>query len=494
MRNYGKSSGRWRLATATLFLCGASPATTAGADQKLSIPAPLPLAGRIVAVGIPEAGAIGPVGTFLPGGPIHDLDTPAQPFYRTTQPDQILDPQRIVVASRSNFGAPLARADEQPGAILSIDPRGEPLLIPPTFAQSGDQASAVAGRVRLFTAQSPAFQNSNTPTASTAAELAVSNPLGISINNAFGRLWFANAPTGLAGSGSVTVIDPTGQPLVGAPSPVAGGVFFGALTNRTSLKGLSPGAVGTAMLGPSPDGTTASNAAKTPRVVFAVVTADGAVKQVHVVKGVDDLAPPGTITPLPVAAGYALGGGPGRIGVVWDGMCLFITDPLKNRVVVIMLTADPVSPTAMFHAKFVGTVPLPPGVLATPIDIAPTQPETASKLIASNTSLASGSDMYVANRDNNTIVRIRDDGTVVGVRQVVIPGYAQSDNAGGQGKQDKAKEDKAKQDKSKQDLAWRLNGIGVSSDGQRIWATVIVSGDDSAVAGDGGGIVELPAF
>lgn len=62
------------------------------------------LRARIVALGIPGASAISPVGTFLPGGPIHDTLA----FATYTQPDQILDPVRILVGSRSNFEAPLA--------------------------------------------------------------------------------------------------------------------------------------------------------------------------------------------------------------------------------------------------------------------------------------------------------------------------------------------------------------------------------------------------
>jgi hypothetical protein len=66
------------------------------------------LRGRIVAVGVSGASAISPVGTFLPGGPIHD--NPA--FAAYTQPGRILDPARILVGSRSNFGAPVANPDQ----------------------------------------------------------------------------------------------------------------------------------------------------------------------------------------------------------------------------------------------------------------------------------------------------------------------------------------------------------------------------------------------
>ena len=58
------------------------------------------LSGRIVAVGIPGISAVSPVGTFLPGGPIHDKPVLAA----FTQPGRVLDPTRILVASTSNFG------------------------------------------------------------------------------------------------------------------------------------------------------------------------------------------------------------------------------------------------------------------------------------------------------------------------------------------------------------------------------------------------------
>src|SRR5581483_2185871 len=190
-----------------------------------------PLSGRVIAVGIPGVGAIAPVGTFHPGGPIHDNPE----FAIFTTPGQVLDPSRIVVASSSNFGEPLAQADRPTGAILSLDPSGDaPLVIPPTFATSGNQSSALGGRVRLFTSQSPAFLNgAYTPGAVTAGLTTVSAPTGISINNAFGRFWFTNTPNGVGGAGTVTVVDPDGRPLAGAPSRFAGGVFSGDATNRT---------------------------------------------------------------------------------------------------------------------------------------------------------------------------------------------------------------------------------------------------------------------
>jgi hypothetical protein len=132
------------------------------------------------------------------------------------------------------------------------------LVIPPLFATSGRQTSTLGRFVQMFSVQNPAFLNSiNNPRAPTANFTGVTNPLGLSINNAFGRLWPANAPYGLMGIGSSSILDPPGEPLAGAPNPTQiGGVYTGGLTNRTPqvIPGaLNTGAVGTALLGRSPD-------------------------------------------------------------------------------------------------------------------------------------------------------------------------------------------------------------------------------------------------
>jgi hypothetical protein len=190
---------------------------------------PPALRARIVAVGITGAGAVSPIGAFHPGGPIRDKAE----FFAFTQPGRILDPGRVLVASNSNFGAPLALENVAEGSILSIDPNGSPVVVPPLFAETGDQAVTLGGRVQLYTAQSPAFLNSvTTPQAVSGAQPSVSNPLGISINNAFGRMWFSSAPAGSEGKGLDSIIDPGGMPLAGAPSKLAGGVFVGDSTNR----------------------------------------------------------------------------------------------------------------------------------------------------------------------------------------------------------------------------------------------------------------------
>src|SRR5207253_10081390 len=116
------------------------------------------------------------------------------------------------------------------------------------------------GRVQMYSAQSPTWRNGfYNAAAVTANQTGVSNPLGLSINNAFGRVWPANAPYGLEGPGSSSIDDPDGRPLKGAPNPRTGGVYFGDLTGRQPAQvipgALKRGAVGTAFRGHSPDGS-----------------------------------------------------------------------------------------------------------------------------------------------------------------------------------------------------------------------------------------------
>jgi hypothetical protein len=323
------------------------------------------------------------------------------------------------------------------------------------FAVAGGQATALEGKVQVLTAQSPAFvDRASNPQAVTGDLAPVSDPRGISLNNAFGRPWFANTPGGMQSAGIESVIDPDGRPFAGAPNKIAGGVFTGAIVNRETQHipgALASGAVGTALLGKSPDGS--------GRAVFAVVQADGSLVQVHVEKGVDGLAPAGTIQPLPAAhplvtrAGIAFNWVPNRL--------LFVTDPWRNAVAVLSLVDDGV----LFHLTSVTRFTAPTFNL--PIDIAPAVPEVANPGFSSNTTLAGGSDLYVANRGNGTIARLRQDGTVVAVRQVAVPGFGPLG-------------------------AGRLNGIAVSPDAAYLWVTV--SGVVPEFPQQEGIIVQLPAF
>jgi hypothetical protein len=289
----------------------------------------------------------------------------------------------------------------------------------------------------------------------------VSNPLGISINNAFGRPWFASAPQGSHGLGLSTVLDPDGRPLADAPHLGAGGVFAGALTNRDPQRlagGLQTGAVGTAFLGASPDGT--------GKAVFAVLTADGALAQVHVERGVDGLARTGTISALadisPSTAGATRGAR--RAGMVFNWIpdrLLFLTDPLANALVQLRLRDD----QEIFQVADTRRLELPE--LDQPIDLAPAVQEVANPSFSSNTTLAGGADLYVANRGNGTIVRLRQDGRAIAIARLELPGWGPIGPD-------------------------RLNGIAVSPDSRTLWVTL--DGDVPGFPGQEGAVVELPTF
>jgi hypothetical protein len=160
---------------------------------------------RVIATNIPGASAISQVGTFLnshdnPGACSYPIPTN---FPTYIQPGAVLDPNRILVGSRSNFGAPGSLGQE--GSFLSIDPSGPGILkVPPNFAQSVPSApppppppfvppvqpSALGGAVQMFSANSPQWLNGvNNAFAKTASYTGVGNPLGLSNNNAFGRCY-----------------------------------------------------------------------------------------------------------------------------------------------------------------------------------------------------------------------------------------------------------------------------------------------------------------
>src|SRR5215467_9579208 len=422
---------------------------------------------RVIAVNIPGASAISQVGTFLnnpvPPACAHPIPTLFSSFI---EPGAVLDPNRILIGSQSNFGAPLAVGAGTEGSFLSIDPSG-----PPNFARSGVQASTLGGAVQMFSANSPHWLNGvNNSGASTASSTGVSNPLGLSNNNAFGRLWPANAPFGDTGAGSSSILDPTGLPLKGAPSPVIGGVYVGSQTNRNVVAvpqqsqvipgSLNTGAVGTAFLDPSPDGSC--------RAVFSVVTADGSIVQEHTAKGLDGLAPTGTVQPLlgrswnppnqgvEPRLGVLMNPYTATPGAAWQ---LFVSEPFNNTIAVINLVVFGTTPNQVFGLSSVSRISSP--ALNLPVDLAPVQRDAGSINWAANTTLDEGSDFYVANRGDNTIVRMRQDGTVVGVRRVALD--SPLNNAS-------------------------LNGIATSTDGMTIYVTF------TSPSNIQGGVLALPAF
>ena len=102
-----------------------------------------------------------------------------------------------------------------------------------------------------------------------------------------------------------------------------------------------------------------------------------------------------------------------------------------------------------------------------PVDLTPANIETENLNWASNTTMEEGADFYVANRGDNTIVRMRQDGSVLAVRRVRLA----PNKALGNG---------------------RLNGIATSPDGSKIWVTV--TGHLAGYGTARGAVLELPSF
>jgi hypothetical protein len=135
---------------------------------------------------------------------------------------------------------------------------------------------------------------------------------------------------------------------------------------------LGAGAVGTAFLGPSPDGTC--------KAVFSVVTADGAIVQEHTVKGLDGLAPAGTVQPLlgrswdpPNQAveprlGVLMNPYTSKPGAAWQ---LFVSEPFNNTIAVIKLVVFGTASNQVFGPVAGPVTRLASPSLNLPVDLAP---------------------------------------------------------------------------------------------------------------------------
>jgi hypothetical protein len=130
----------------------------------------------------------------------------------------------------------------------------------------------------------------------------------------------------------------------------------------------------------------------------------------------------------------------------------YVSDPLGNQIVVLDVSDDGTLFIAgtprYFHSPLFNR----------PVDLAPAVREISNDNFASNTTLGGGSDIYVLNRGDNSIVRINQSGQVLAARriQAALPPF-------------------------------RVNGIATSEDGQTIWVTAVMSGGRGAV-------LALPAF
>ena len=143
-------------------------------------------------------------------------------------------------------------------------------------------------------------------------------------------------------------------------------------------------------------------------------------------------------------------------GATWQ---LFISEPFNNTIAVVNLIVFGTAANQVFGLGSVSRISSPS--LNLPVDLAPVQRDADSINWAANTTLDEGSDFYVANRGDNTIVRMRQDGTVAGIRRVALDGPVNNAN---------------------------LNGIATSTDGKTIYVTFTIP---SSIQG---GVLALPAF
>jgi hypothetical protein len=153
-----------------------------------------------------------------------------------------------------------------------------------------------------------------------------------------------------------------------------------------------------------------------------------------------------------------------RVGVLLNyspSRILYVSEAFSNSIAVIGLNDDGV----VFQVGSVSHIYSE--ALNEPIDLAPVMMETSNPNWASNTTLDVQSDFYVANRGNNTIVRMRQDGTVVAMRRIRMNGGQLLG-------------------------ALQLNGIATSPDGSRIWVTL--SGPVPSIGKLKGAVLELATF
>jgi hypothetical protein len=143
---------------------------------------------------------------------------------------------------------------------------------------------------------------------------------------------------------------------------------------------------------------------------------------------------------------------------------LFISEPFDNTIAVINLVTFGAAPDQVFGPGSVSRISSPS--LNLPVDLAAVQRDADNVDWASNSTLDQGSDFYVVNRGNNTIVRMDQNGTAVAVRRVRVDN-GPLHNAS-------------------------LNGIATSTDGKTIYVTF--TGPSQNPPPFNGGLLALPAF
>jgi hypothetical protein len=106
------------------------------------------------------------------------------------------------------------------------------------------------------------------------------------------------------------------------------------------------------------------------------------------------------------------------VGVVRQ---LFVSEPFYDTIAVVNLVIAGTAPNQVFGFGSVTRIRSP--ALNLPVDLTPVERDRDNTNWASNTTLDDGSDFYVANAGDNTIVRMRQNGAFVAIRRVMVNGH-----------------------------------------------------------------------
>jgi hypothetical protein len=98
---------------------------------------------------------------------------------------------------------------------------------------------------------------------------------------------------------------------------------------------------------------------------------------------------------------------------------LFVTDPYGDRILALDVSDEETQPQPLFQASNIHYISS--STFDVRIDIAPAVPEAASRNFASNTTLGGGSDFYVLNRGDNSIVRMTRAGRSLRYDRLSLP-------------------------------------------------------------------------
>ena len=116
-----------------------------------------------------------------------------------------------------------------------------------------------------------------------------------------------------------------------------------------------------------------------------------------------------------------------RFGVIMNpytqapvALQLFVSEPFYDTIAIVNLAIVGSAPNQVFGLGSVTRISSP--VLNVPVDLTPVKRDSENPNWASNTTLDDGSDFYVVNQGDNTLVRMTQDGTVVATRRVTLNG------------------------------------------------------------------------